>query len=272
MNAFKTAAIITGLLLEGLAGARAVRAQELIDVGGHRIEILRSGQGTPTVVFESGIADFRLWSAVQPRVAAFAGTVSYSHSGIGGSQASGGSRAPDRVVQELHDLLAQAAVRPPYVLVGHSMGGLYARLFAIKYPNEVSGLVLVDGAHERQVREFTRLDSAFLRIREAGLKSLAPGPRAEMDGLATILSSGDLGTTDKLPDVPMVVLTSTRSTPPTIPGAAKAWRAMHEEIFRSTTYGMHIVTARSGHLIQKDEPDLVVNAIRWVVDAAKAPK
>ena len=271
MNPFKTAAVVAALL-EGLMGTRAVRAQELIDVGGHRMEIVRFGQGTPTVVFESGITDLRLWSGIQPRVAAFAATVSYSHSGIGGSQPSGGSRTPDRVVQELHDLLGGAGVRPPYVLVGHSMGGLYARLFAVRYPSEVSGLVLVDGAHERQVREFARLDSVFLRIREAGLKSLEPGPRAEMDGLATILSSGDLGTTDKLPDVPMVVLTSTRSTPPMIPGAAKVWRDLHDEIFRSTTYGMHIVTSRSGHLIQKDEPDLVVNAIRWVVDAAKTRK
>ena len=142
----------------------------------------------------------------------------------------------------------------------------------MKYPGDVSGLVLVDGAHERQVREFTRLDSSFLRIREAGLKALEPGPRAEMDGLATVLSTGDLGASDKLPDVPMVVLTSTHSTPPTIPGAATVWRELHAEIFQSTTYGMHIVTSRSGHLIQKDEPDLVVNAIRWVVDAAKARK
>ena len=269
MNPLTTAAAIA-CLLEGVMGTRAVHAQELVDVGGRHLEIVRSGHGRPTVVFESGITDLRIWSGIQPRVAAFAATVSYSHSGIGRSQPSQGSRAPDRVVQELHDLLGRAGARPPYVLVGHSMGGLYARLFAIRYPSEVSGLVLVDGAHERQVREFTRLDSAFIRIREAGLKSLEPGPRAEMDGLATILSSGDLGTTDKLPDVPMAVLTSTRSTPPSIPGAAKVWRELHDEIFRSATHGMHVVTSRSGHLIQKDEPDLVVNATRWVVDAANA--
>lgn len=93
-----------------------------------------------------------------------------------------------------------------------------------------------------------------------------------MDGLATILSTGGLGSTDKLPDVPMVVLTSTHSTPPTIPGAAKVWRELHAEIFQSTTYGMHIGTSRSGHLIQKDEPDLVVNAIRWVVEAVTTRK
>ncbi len=70
----------------------------------------------------------------------------------------------------------------------------------------------------------------------------------------------------------MVVLTSTHSTPPTIPGATKVWRELHEEFFRSTTTDMHIETSRSGHFIQKDQPDLVVNAIRWVVDAAKTRK
>jgi pimeloyl-ACP methyl ester carboxylesterase len=247
-------------------------AQESIDVGGHKIEISRAGRGGPTVVFEAGITDLRLWGGIQPRIAEFAATVSYSHSGIGGSEPSGGARPPERVIRELHTLLSRAGLEPPYVLVGHSMGGLYARLFAIMYPREIAGLVLVDGAHERQVREFTRLDSSFLRIREAGLRSLDPGPRAEMDGLAQILATGELGVPGKLPDVPMVVLTSTHSTPPTIPGAAKAWRDLHTEIFQSSTYGMHIVTSKSGHLIQKDEPDLVVNAIRWVVEAARTRK
>ena len=252
--------------------SRRSDAQELLDVGGNKIEILRSGQGVPTVVFESGITDLRLWSGIQPRVAEFASTISYSHSGIGGSQLASGPRTPDRVVEALHALLAQAGARPPYVLVGHSVGGLYARLFAMTYPHEVSGLVLVDGAHERQVREFTRLDSGFARLREAGLKALEPGPRAEMNGLTTVLSTGILEAPNRLPDVPMVVLTSTRSTPPTIPGSAKVWRELQAEIFQATTYGMHVITSRSGHLIQKDEPDLVVNAIRWVVDAAKSRK
>ncbi len=148
------------------------------------------------------------------------------------------------------------------------MGGLYARVFAMQYPTEVAGLVLVDGSHERQVLEFTRLDSNFTQLRAQGLASLDPAARAEMAGLAPILEQGQ-ALPGRLPDVPLAVLTSTHSTPPMIPGAAAKFRALHAEIALASTYSMHIVTSRSGHLIQRDEPDLVVGAIRWVYDAVR---
>lgn len=250
----------------------AAQAPELVDIGGRTLEVLRVGSGGPSVVFEAGITDLRLWSPVQTRIAAFASTLSYSHAGIGASDREPGPRAPARVVQDLHELLGRSGLAPPYVLVGHSMGGLYARLYAMTYPADVAGLVLVDGAHERQVREFAKLDSSFLKLRETSLRSLESGPRGEMEGLGPVLSAGSLGVATKLPDVPMVVLTSTRSTPPTIPGAGAVWRDLHTELFRSTTYGMHIITSKSGHLIQRDEPDLVVNAVHWVIEAARGRK
>ncbi len=266
-----TAILLTSLIM--IAASTAL-GQELIDVDGHKMEIVRAGHGGPTVVFEPGVTDLRLWSGIQPRIAEFTGTLSYSHFGLGRSGPAPGARSAPGIVAELHELLQHTGAKPPYVLVGHSMGGLYARVFAITYPTEVAGLVLVDAVHERQVIEFTRLDPAgFTRRRELGLASLEPAQRAEMDGLAPILvASGILGIPGKVPDVPMVVLTSLTSVSSQAPGAVKIWRDLHEELFQSTTYGMHIVTAKSGHGIQKDEPNLVVNAIRWVVDAARAHK
>ena len=93
-----------------------------------------------------------------------------------------------------------------------------------------------------------------------------------MDGLSWILTTGQLGVPGKLPDVPMVVLTSLRGTVALGPRAPGVWRQLHAELFQSVTYGMHIVTNRSGHRIQQDEPELVVNAVRWVVDAARRPR
>lgn len=84
-------ATVIAMLMLSLA-SRRLDSQELVDIGGHKLEIVRSGQGAPTVVFESGITDLRLWSGVQPRVAEFASTISYSHAGIGGSQVADAGR------------------------------------------------------------------------------------------------------------------------------------------------------------------------------------
>ena len=114
--------------------------------------------------------------------------------------------------------------------------------------------------------------AGFTRRREAGVNSLDPAQRAEMDGLSRILTTGQLGVPGNLPDVPIVVLTSLRSAASQGPRAPGVWRQLHAEIFQSVTYGMHIVTNRSGHLIQQDEPELVVNSVRWVVDAVRRPR
>jgi pimeloyl-ACP methyl ester carboxylesterase len=245
-----------------------VSAQERVNVNGVAMEVARAGVGGPTVVFESGLTDLSIWAAVRPAVAAFTSTIAYSHAGIGGSGPAPATRGAQQIAAELHALLRTLGAPPPYILVGHSMGGLYARAFAMQYPTEIAGLVLVDGTHERQVIEFSRLDSNFTRLRAQGLASLEPGARAEMSGLAPILEQGE-PLPGQLPDVPLAVLTSTRSTPPMIRGAAAKFRALHAELVGTSTYSMHIVTSRSGHQIQRDEPDLVVGAIRWVYDAVR---
>ena len=243
-------------------------AQERVDVNGVAMEVLRAGVGGPIVVFESGVTDLSIWAPVRPAVAAFTSTIAYSHAGIGGSGPAPATRGALQIAAELHALLRALGAPPPYILVGHSMGGLYARVFAMQYPTEIAGLVLVDGTHERQVIEFARPDSSFTRLRAQGLASLDPAARAEMSGLAPILEQGE-ALPGQLPDVPLAVLTSTRSTPPMIRGAAARFRALHAEIAETSTYSMHIVTSRSGHLIQRDEPELVVGAIRRVSDAVR---
>ena len=250
-----------------LALATSAQQPEMIDVGGHKLQMTRSGAGAATVVFEAGIGGPSVWGALVSRIATFSTTVSYAHAGMDGSEPAQSPRTPTRLVEELHTLLHRAKISPPYILVGHSMGGLETRLFAMTYPTEVAGIVLIDGSHERQVLEFTRLDPAFVRRREAALNALNPAQRAEMDGLWPILSTGKLNILGKLPDVPTVVITSLLSTSAQGPGAVEAHRQLDDEIFRSVSYGMHIITNRSGHLIQKDEPELVANAIRWVIDA-----
>lgn len=117
----------------------------LVRVNGHRLHVLIQGHGSPTVVLESGLPGTVLsWSLVQDRLAAHTRVVSYDRAGLGWSDPGPLPRTASQIVEELRGLLRAAAVAPPYLLVGHSYGGLTVRLFAARYPDEVMGLMLLD--------------------------------------------------------------------------------------------------------------------------------
>lgn len=124
---------------------------ERVDVGGHRIHIQVTGggsDGAPTVILESGVAAASpSWRLVQPEVAKFARVVTYDRAGLGWSDTGPLPRTPDRILQDLRAALAGAGVKPPYIFVGHSFGGLVAQLFAARYRDELAGIVLLDPPH-----------------------------------------------------------------------------------------------------------------------------
>jgi pimeloyl-ACP methyl ester carboxylesterase len=128
---------------------------ELVDLGGWRVHLHCTGQAStaqPTVILEAGAGGFSVdWSLVQPEVARFARVCSYDRAGLGWSDLGPHPRTLRQIVWELHTLLQRAGVRPPYVLVGHSYGGILARLFTLTYPSDVAGVVLEESGHERGV-------------------------------------------------------------------------------------------------------------------------
>lgn len=147
---------------------------QMVDVGGFRLHLHCTGAGTPTVVFENGLAsNFLTWAAVQPDVARFTRACSYDRAGIGWSEPGPSPRASTRIVSELSTMLANAQMRGPFVLVGHSLGGLYLRQFAFEYPSDVAGLVLVDPSHEDQLQRLPPTPAAFEYTMRAGM-ALAP--------------------------------------------------------------------------------------------------
>ncbi|HEX4320215.1 MAG TPA: alpha/beta hydrolase [Acidobacteriaceae bacterium] len=120
-----------------------------VDIGrGCNLYLLESGprdSGGPTVLFESGIAATNLnWSRIQDTVSQFAHTASYDRGGLGWSSPASTPRTPGNIASELHTMLESAGIKPPYVLVGHSFGGLVVRRYALLYPEDVAGIVLVD--------------------------------------------------------------------------------------------------------------------------------
>ena len=144
-------------LLAGLAGAvyqalgtRSDRKRfpppgRLVDLGSHRLHLLESGGGGPTISLEAGLMSTVLsWSELQRELSGSFRVVSYDRAGLGWSDLGPMPRTAERIVNELHTLLEQAAIPPPYILVGHSFGGLTMPLYAAQYPKEVAGMVLVD--------------------------------------------------------------------------------------------------------------------------------
>jgi pimeloyl-ACP methyl ester carboxylesterase len=161
--ALAAALITTGVVYQCL-GARSDRLRyanggRWIDIGGRRsLYLVEKGSGYPTVLFEAGIAATNLnWFHIQEPVSQFASTVSYDRGGLGWSSPCRTARTPANIAAELHQLLEGAAIKPPYILVGHSFGGLVMRRFALNYPDEVASMVLVD---PMRIEEWPPLDPA----------------------------------------------------------------------------------------------------------------
>ncbi len=140
----------------------------LVRVNERRMHIHVTGEGTPTVVFESGMgASCLSWTLVQPQVAQFSRAVSYDRAGHGWSDPAREPRTARQIAQELHTLLVATGLFGPYVLVGHSFGGYVSRAFAHLYRNEVVGMVLVDSVHPA---EWENPTPEQLRMIEVGLR------------------------------------------------------------------------------------------------------
>jgi pimeloyl-ACP methyl ester carboxylesterase len=271
----------------------------LADVGGYRMHIHCSGEGSPTVILDSGLSDSSLsWYKVQPEVARFVRVCSYDRAGLGWSDPSPRPRNSRIFAEELHTLLHNAGIPGPFVLVGHSMGGYDVRMFASLYRSEVAGMVLVDASHpdlekrDPGMRENFVLWRNYLvtrqRLMPFGIPRLlgwcdggAPQPAlravecrtsrynetlAELDNFA---NSGDqVRPTGSLGEMPLAVLSEDPEQ--VFPREMRAtFFECQDDLARLSTRATHVVAKGSGHQIQKDRPDLVIEAIRQVVEQAK---
>lgn len=242
----------------------------LIDVGSHRLHIYCVGQGSPTVILDAGLGrGVSTWHFVQHEGAKFTHVCAYDRAGVGWSDTGPLPRNSQRIVNELHTLLINAGVKGPYVLVGESFAGYNVRLYASQYPEDVVGLILVDATH---VDHKTRL------------KSLLPGDfekeairkaNRNPDGLRIPEdfeeSANQVRRSGPLPNIPLVVLTSGRG--PELPEGFSRERydqvrmEQQRDLAKLVPNSKHIIAENSGHIIQIDQPEVVINAIRQLVES-----
>jgi pimeloyl-ACP methyl ester carboxylesterase len=236
------------------------------------LKLKRSGQGAPAVVFEAGLGDgASAWSKVFKDVSELSTAVSYTRPGAGRFQGIKTASDGDEIVERLRASLRAAGLMPPYLLVGHSIGGTYQLLFALRHPDEVAGVVLVD-ARSPEFPELCRAQHGSMCNPPAVLVALGgPAAAAEfrtvpktMEELRPLLRPNALGS------VPLTILTS-GFIPLTNREFQAAWRESHVHLKALSTRSQQIDCARCGHYIQNDDPALVIDAIRKILQTAAAP-
>jgi len=172
-RSFRTTTRMIGIaaFLATVCSAAAIDPQpvgKLIDIGGRKLHIHCTGNGSPSVVVENGGAAFSFdWELVQAKVARFTRICTYDRAGYAWSDAGPEFDTFDQAVHDLHLLLAKANVPGPYVLVGHSLGGMMVRFYQAKYPADIAGMVLVDSSHEDGLQ---RVGQEVVRIPELSAK------------------------------------------------------------------------------------------------------
>ena len=301
----------TGFLYENISEARDRRFNpmegQLLEVRGRKMHIDCTGDGTPAVILDSGLGDSYLsWRKVQPQIARFTRVCSYDRAGLGFSDPSGRPRTSKVIAEELHALLQAARISPPYVIVGHSMGGYDVRIFTSLYPNEVAGMVLVDASHPDQENRFPAewksLERSWHREAEFIAFTMPFGiPRllgfcgndanaraadcnwqsarerlAEMKAFPE--SGAETAQTGSLSNLPLAVLSHDPDKPssglPTelVKSTDQLWEKMQEELARLSTRGTQTIVKNSSHYIQLDSPEVVIDTIRNIVEQARQTK
>lgn len=238
-----------------------------LDVGGHRLRCHLDGRGSPVVVFDSGMGDtLEVWDSVRPAVARFTAVVVYDRAGIGRSDPGPAPRTSRRIARELHALLSEAGVEPPYVLVGHSFGALNVLAYAAEYSEEVAGLVLVEPTPPDYPGREQELHPAEDHRRLASSIDAAP-PAIKQERAAIAESIDQARGARPGPDLPVIVLSASRRGEH--PGFRRAWTTMQTEFAREIRATRHLFAENSGHHIHADEPELVIEAIREVVETVR---
>lgn len=251
-----------------------------INLESGRMAYAVSGHGAPTVVLETGLgAQSAEWQTIQSALAVHCRVFRYDRLGRGASEHPSTVRHAGHLVDELHTLLHATATSPPYLMVGHSFGGLLARGFAQRYRDEVCGLVLVESMHPRQFDVFgnafpppSRSDTP----EQASMRTFWTGgwriPDATPERLDLPVSLDMYREIAPLGNLPVTVITAgaysnSRFFPATTRAALQSqWEDLQRELLQLSTHAHQIMAPASQHFVQRDDPDVVIKAVLAMVE------
>lgn len=254
----------------------AVSGTKRVDVGGHQLRIKCIGNGEPTVVLDAGRGDvLEVWVATQPGIAAFTRVCAYDRAGYGSSDPGPLPRDSAQIVSELHTLLENSCLSPPYVLVGHSLGGLHIHLYASNYPEDVAGLVFVDGRPAGFYDGLMSLDPPLppdIYALYVSCDSARPAAaKAECDSLPS--SEDEVAAAAPLPHVPMTVLVAglaDAGLPPEVATQTETlWLQFQTELADSVPDAKLTIVDQCSHYIHLCRPDVIIDTVHEQVNALR---
>lgn len=244
-----------------LAACRTpVQTSGTASVGGNHIAYYETGQGSPSVVFESGLGDGKdTWASVLPEIAKTNRVFAYDRPGYGASQKTDVPRDPCSIATEERELLQASGLPPPYILVGHSAGGLYQYVFAKLFPQDVAGVVLLDPTHpDHWATMQTEAPGAAATLRTLRSILFSSTERSEFDSMVACMNRVN---TQVPMQVPARVLVRTQFEG--MESGAFATMSHHLAADWGRLAGIDHVEpiSGSGHYIQKDKPLAVIDAV-----------
>jgi pimeloyl-ACP methyl ester carboxylesterase len=249
------------------------------DIGGRRLFLRCTGHGSPTVVFEGGLTSD--WYELQNQLSGFTRVCSYDRPGGPGSRSDPAPtpRTARDFVADLQALLAAARVPGPYVLAGHSSSGLFSMLYASTHPRQVDGLVLIDAVHPATIKRRLAMLKPLVSPEEwEALRQLmitVPPRLVDPQGIDIWTSERQIRLAlrrSPLRPMPLVVLAHGRPEPgtPFVEHEESFWQQLQRELAQLVPGGRLVIATESGHNIQDEQPELVLDAIRDVVLAVRA--
>lgn len=251
--------LVLALSMLGIGAANAAGTDPVKGVftaGGQRQWISCSGTGSPTVVVISGLgATSSMWREVTPSFMKRTRTCVYDRPGLGKSPGRSGSKLTNakQHAKELHALLAAAGETGPVVLVAHSYAGLIARAFVRQYSSEVSGALLLDAV-------YPGIETNYL-----------PSYRHDWNEGGTVIdmSASSAAAAPSFGSIPLVVITAGDPEPGAPKWVVRLWNRMQDQAAKLSTDSVHVVAARSGHIVQQDQPDVVIKGVNELVTAVR---
>jgi pimeloyl-ACP methyl ester carboxylesterase len=231
-----------------------------------RMSYVVSGEGEPSLVLFNGAGvSLEGWRALYPAIEDFGTVFAWNRLGVKGSDAPTTPQSGNAVIASLRELLGYAGLQPPYVLVGHSLGGLYANLFARLYPSETLAVMFVEATHPRDQEVLKQHETLFAqgiaKVLELPQRMFSRNLHAEIEWVGETVrqveAAGDF------PPVPVTVVTGGKAPPVWLlsPAAAGARRAHQQDLARLSPHGEQVIAQGSGHFPQLTEPQLVLEAL-----------
>jgi pimeloyl-ACP methyl ester carboxylesterase len=250
----------TWLLLVLLSGCASLPGVDVATVDQQHVEYALIKGGAPVVVFENGLgASMNSWSKVLPVIGKEATVLAYNRPGYGLSDPATTPRDGAHIVDELRALLRSRGLMPPYVLVGHSLGGLYMQLFARRYPDEVHGLVLVDATHPTQMEGAGALERQSWWVRS--LVFLFLNGDQEKEFQSAPMTGQEVLRLPTVTSKPVIILSAVDNRNDEVVKHSNRKRADFARLYPTS----RLQWVESGHFIQVDKPEVVIEAIRDVL-------